>query len=237
MDQPALAGYRLIRYHRRGYGASQRTPGPVTIADLAADVAGLLDHLGVPQAHIAAHSISGLIALQCALDHPARVGSIILMEPALRVRSGGPASQDLSQRMAEGFARYRAGEREGALDGFLTPVFGPGYRALLERVLPGSWAQAVRDADMFFGIEAPEVQRWQFGEAEAARIAVPVLSVVGSESDPAFVEFEELLREWLPRLETERVSGVNHLLQLQSAQPVAEVLAGFLGRHPLNRAG
>ena len=233
MDQPSLARYRLVRYHRRGYAGSTRSAGPVTITDQAADLVGLLDHIGVRRAHIAGHSYGGLIALQLALDRPDLVGSLVLMEPALRVRSGGPASQELSRRMALGFQRYRENDRIGAVDGFLTAVFAPGYRQFLDRVIPGGWEQAVHDADMFFGIEVPELQRWQFGAAEAGRITAPVLSLVGSESDPAFSEIEELLRGWLPQLETTRVQGVNHLLHLKRPQVVAETVATFLAQHPL----
>jgi pimeloyl-ACP methyl ester carboxylesterase len=233
MDQPALAGYRLIRYYRRGYASSSQTAGPVTIGAQAADLIGLLDKLDVRRAHLAGHSYGGLIALQLAMDRPDRVGSLALMEPALRVRSGGPASQDLSRRMALGFQRYREGDRAGAVDGFLTAVFAPGYRQLLDRVIPGGWEQAVNDADMFFSIEVPELQRWQFDATEASRITAPVLSLVGGESDPAFFEIEELLRELFPHLETARVPGVNHLLCLQQPQPVAETLARFFAKHPL----
>jgi pimeloyl-ACP methyl ester carboxylesterase len=233
MDQPALAGHKLLRYHRRGYAGSSRTAGPVSIADQAADLAGLLDNLEIRRAHVVGHSYGGLIALQLALDRPDLVGTIVLMESALRVRSGGPASQDLSRRMAVGFQRYREGDREGAADGFLTPVFGPGYRQILDQLLPGSWEQAVKDADMFFGIEVPELQRWQFGPTEATRITVPVLSMVGGQSDPAFIEMEELLRELLPNLETVRIPKTNHLLCLQEPQPVAEALARFFAKHQL----
>ena len=82
MDQPALVGYRLLRYHRRGYAGSSRTVGPVTIADQAADLAGLLDDVGIRRAHVARHSYGGLIALQLALDRPDLVGTIVLMESA-----------------------------------------------------------------------------------------------------------------------------------------------------------
>jgi len=234
MDQPALRGYRLVRYHRRGYAGSSRTEGPVSIVEQAADLAGLLKYLEVRRAHIAGHSYGGLVTLQLALDRPDLVGSLVLMEPALRVRAGGPASQDLTRRMAQGFQRYREGDREGAVDGFLTAVFGSGYRQVVDRRLPDSWSQAVRDADTFFGIENPQLQRWQFGEAEAGRITAPVLSLVGGESDPAFKEMEQLLREWFPHLETARVPGVNHLLHLQQPRPVAETLAEFFAQHPLS---
>ena len=55
----------------------------------------------------------------------------------------------------------------------------------------------------------------------------------GEESDAAFLEFEELLSGLLPRLETARVPGANHLLCLKQPRPVAESLARFLARHPL----
>jgi pimeloyl-ACP methyl ester carboxylesterase len=233
MDQPALAGYRLVRYRRRGYAGSSRTVGPVTISDKAADLAGLLDDLGILRAHVVGHSYGGLIALQLALDRADLVGTIVLMESALRVRSGGPASQDLSRRMGVGFQRYREGDREGAVDGFLTPVFGPAYRKILDRLLPGSWEQAVNDADMFFGIEVPQLPQWRFGPTEAERITAPVLSMVGSESDPAFFEMEGLLRGLFSNLETIRISKSNHLLCLQQPQAVADGLAQFFAAHPL----
>jgi 3-oxoadipate enol-lactonase len=127
----------------------------------------------------------------------------------------------------------KRGDREGAVDGFLLPVFGQGYRQTLDQLLPGSWKHAVNDADMFFGIEVPELQRWQFGPTEAARISVPVLSMVGGQSDPAFVEMEELLRGLLPNVETARIPRANHLLCLQEPKPVAETLARFFAKHPL----
>ncbi len=236
IDQPALGAYRFVRYHRRGYAGSSRTGGPVTIKDQATDLAGLLDHLGIEVAHIAGHSYGGLIALQLALDHPSLVGSLVLMEPALRTQAGGPASQDLSRRMAQGFQRYRAGDREGAVEGFLDAVFSPGYRKILDRVIPGGWAQGVEDADTFFGVEIPELQRWQFGEAEAELITAPTLSLVGVNSDPAFFEFDEILRVCFPQLESVRVPDVDHMLHIQRPDLVAAAVAEFLVRHPLTKS-
>jgi hypothetical protein len=86
---------------------------------------------------------------------------------------------------------------------------------------------------MFFGIEVPELQHWQFEASEAARISVPALSLVGGQSDPAFFEMQELLKGLLPQLEIVRMAGLNRLLCIQEPQPVAEVLAQFFERHSL----
>jgi pimeloyl-ACP methyl ester carboxylesterase len=233
MDQPALGSYRLIRYHRRGHGGSTHTAGPVSIADQAADLAGLLDHLGVGRAHVAGHSISGLIALQLAADRPDLVGTLVLMEPPLRRHTNGPAVQAMSQRIAVGYQRYGEGDRAGAIDSFLSPLFGQDYREILEHALPDSWAQMVRDADMFFSIESTAMAQWPFGATEAARITIPVLSLVGGESHAGAIEFEQVLRTWFPQLETARAPGVNHMMHLRHPEPVAEKIAEFLARHPL----
>jgi pimeloyl-ACP methyl ester carboxylesterase len=238
MNQPVLTNYRLIRYHRRGYAGSSRADGPVMIPDQAADLAGLLGHLSVGPAHIVGHAYAGWIVAQLALDRPDLVATLVLMEPPLLFRADTPAtqavSQALSQRVAAASQCYREGDREGAVDAADTLRFGPGYRELLERVLPGSWAQAVQDADMFFGIELPAWPQWRFGVAEARRITVPVLSLSGGESDPPASEYERLLQASFPQVETVRVPEVNHLLHLRQPQLVAEALASFLARHPLS---
>ena len=71
---------QLIVYHKRGWVGSTRTPGPVTVAEHAADASALLDHLGIARAHIAGHSSGAAVALQLALDHPEKVHSLLLLK-------------------------------------------------------------------------------------------------------------------------------------------------------------
>src|SRR5438270_11018414 len=83
LQEPRLAGYRLIHYHRVGYAGSSRPAGAVSIADQAAHARALLRSLGIDRAHVVGHSSGGNIALQLALDAPEMVASLTLLEPAL----------------------------------------------------------------------------------------------------------------------------------------------------------
>ena len=84
LAEPLLADrYQLIRYHKRGWVGSTHTPPPVSIGDHAADAAALLNHLGVPRAHIVGHSTGASIGAQLALDHPEKVHTLTMLEPTL----------------------------------------------------------------------------------------------------------------------------------------------------------
>jgi pimeloyl-ACP methyl ester carboxylesterase len=232
--EPALADrYQLIRYHKRGWVGSTHTSPPVSVAEHAADAAAMLDHLGVPRAHVAGHSSGAAVAAQVALDHPGTVHSLTLLELSLlSVPSGGA----FFQAAGPAFEAYEAGEPEKALALFMSVVSGEDWatcHALLDERLPGAVAQAVKDADTFFGIELPALAEWAFGPAQAAAIRCPVLSVLGAETQPLWVEVAEFLRASVPWVEERAIDGVGHLLHVQRSQPVACAMGEFLGRHPM----
>jgi pimeloyl-ACP methyl ester carboxylesterase len=232
MKEPALARFRLIRYHRRGYAGSAR-PGRVTnFYEQAADAAALLEHLGVAKAHVAGHSYGGLTALRLALDSPGRVHTLLLLEPPMLATSLGQAF--FEGPAAPVVAAFRSGDKQRAADLFRDAVGGPNAaRALEERLGPGARDQAARDADTLFGTEFPEVEKGLFAEADAPRIRVPALSVVGEKSDPLFRQSHPMLMQWLPDVEALEIPRAAHFLQVEEPRAVAEGLAAFAAKHPL----
>jgi pimeloyl-ACP methyl ester carboxylesterase len=238
VDELVRAGrHRVVTYRRVGYGRSSRLTGPVSIAQQAAHLGSLMRHLGMERAHLVGHSSGGNIILQLALDAPEVVGSLAVLEPALPVQASG-SERLLSTRafMAPVMERYRAGDKAGAVDGFMQGVTGPGYRGVLDRVLPGAFHEAVASADTFFGQELPAVQQWSFRREDAVRITQPVLAVLGEKSkaqSPIWNARQEVLLTWLPKAEGFVLPGATHLLYLENPREMAEALAAFFARHSL----
>jgi pimeloyl-ACP methyl ester carboxylesterase len=234
LSEPALADrYCLIRYHRRGWAGSAHTAPPVSIADHAADAGGLLDHLGVRRVHVAGHSNSGPVVLQLALDRPEVVHTLTLLEPALFTV---PSADAFFKGAGPSLEAYGAGDHEGAVAGFLSAVTGLDWetcQAVIDEHVPGGIAQTVKDADTLFGIELPAISAWAFGPEQAAAIAQPVLSVLGSETVQLFVEGRPLLHAWFPQVEDSTIEGVGHFLHIQRPQPVAQAMAEFLARNSM----
>lgn len=234
LPEPTLAhGYQLVRYHRRGWVGSTHTPPPVSIATHATDAAALLAHLGVTRAHIAGHSSGAAVGVQLALDHPEAVHTLISLELSLL---SVPSGEAFFQQVGPAFEAYESGDHESALAIFMSVVGGQDWstiRAVLEERVPGAVAQAIKDADTFFGIELPSLGEWGFGPEQAAAIHCPVLSVLGSDTHPLWVEVAAFLRSSLPDIEECTIDGVGHLLHIQRPRPVARAMAAFLRKNPM----
>jgi len=101
--------HRVLTLDLRGHGQSEKPRRPYAIGDLASDVAGLLDHIEAETAHVVGFSHGGTVALQLALDHPDRVGSLVLVNTFARYR---PANLRSVIRLLRRLAFLLAGRME-----------------------------------------------------------------------------------------------------------------------------
>ena len=234
LTEPALAdGYRLLSYHRAGFGGSSSLDRPVDMADHAEHCMLLMRRLGLERAHVVGHSSSAVVALQLALDHPEVVHTLGLFEPA-RPAPATEAQAGFTRDVVQpAVQRYQAGDAAGAVDIWARGVFGPGFEEVLERGLPGARERCIADAAAFFEQELPALQHWQFTQVEADRVTQPVLVVLGENTVPTFPERVDLLLSWLPNGERFELPGATHLLHIQDPRGVADALVSFFARHPL----
>jgi 3-oxoadipate enol-lactonase len=104
--------FDVIAFDHRGVGASTRIGGEITIADMAADAAALLDALEIESAHVLGISMGGMVAQELALASPERVRTLTLG----CTYCGGPGSElsapEVLQRLSEAMM---SGDRERAI--------------------------------------------------------------------------------------------------------------------------
>lgn len=223
MTQPALAGYQLIRFHRRGFAGSDRAPTGHTIMDDAADAIALLQALGINKAHIVGHSYGGAVALQMALDAPDLVHDLVVMEPP--IFDANAPSGVFSQLIAQ----YDSGDAIGAMSNFSRMSYGEDWQSLASRV-PGGPDQVLRDAETVFTSEAQAMMTWGFTEEDASQINQPMVYVTGGGGHGAS---RGQLQEWTPRvMDVIVVPGTTHAMLMEDPAGVADAIADFISRYP-----
>ena len=233
LSQSALNSYRLLAYHRRGYAGSTAIEGPVSVSQQADDCRALMRYLDIPRAHIIGHSFGGAVALQLALESPQFVHTLTLLEPALMI---GDSAAGYRASLQEAMAHFHETDPSVVVDEMLR-VRWPGYRVGLEAVVPGAFGAAVLAASAAFDAELPGLLAWSFDDEQASAIALPVLSVMGGESEalsPRFAEAHRWIIETFPDAEGYVLPGAHHFLQMENPSDMANALAAFYSRHPLS---
>jgi len=81
--------FKVITFDLRGHGQSDKPPGPYSMRLFASDTAGLLQALGIESAYIVGLSLGGGVAFQLAIDAPALVKKLVIVNsaPELIVRT------------------------------------------------------------------------------------------------------------------------------------------------------
>jgi 3-oxoadipate enol-lactonase len=129
------AGFRVLRIDMRGHGGSDPVAGDYTMADLAGDVAAVLDGLSIPRVHYIGLSIGGMLGQAFALAHQDKLISVMWCDTLPASPLGAKAVWD--ERM--GIVR-NANSLEPIGDATMDRWFTPAFKAKN----PKRWQQ-IRD--------------------------------------------------------------------------------------------
>jgi len=152
--------FHVIIPDLRGMGGSEHVSSiePSAWVD---DLAGLLNHLGIDSAHCYGVSLGARVVLRLAVDHPARVRSLILDAPIVANDSAGNAQ----------------------LNSFMTiDNISPERRAAYEKEHGADWATVLRN---YFNIRNdPAVQEYLNLRQLCAGVQAPTLLLRGDRDEP-----------------------------------------------------
>ena len=77
-EGPLARHFDMLAFDQRGLGQSGIPDGPYSMADYAADAAGLLDAVGWDRCAVIGVSFGGMVAQELAVRHPARIERLVL---------------------------------------------------------------------------------------------------------------------------------------------------------------
>ncbi|TDH58837.1 alpha/beta fold hydrolase [Dankookia rubra] len=209
--------YRVIRMDMRGHGLTEATPGPYTMAMLAQDALGLLDSLGIAEAHVGGVSIGGHIALQMAARAPGRVISLMPCDTALEF--GGAANwQDRMDLVAKGGIAAVADATMGrwVLDHSLAS--SKGLKRMLLGTDPAGWlgcAAALRDTSAA-GI--------------AGKVACPTTILVGDRDQSTPLSAAEAIRDAIPGSALVLIPEAAHIPNFEQDHAVTRAVLHHMDR-------
>lgn len=228
--------YDVVVFDRRGTGRSDDPPGPWRAADLARDVRGLMDALGIDRAIVGGASLGGVVAAQFGLDYPDRALALVVGHTVPYLWPLGRAWLEEQIAAAERGEpavvrqpRSYEWEEEGPPTSPASFLEGPLGRLLatLGRGLGTSREAAVRALRVLLDWD----QRPRY--AELRQLDVPTLVIVGGHEPQKTIE---LAYEWHQQFKVSEfriLPDAHHGAARED--PVAWNLAvhGFLRRHGL----
>jgi 3-oxoadipate enol-lactonase len=219
------AGYRVVTPDLRGYGESTVVPGITTLDVFAADIAGLLDHLGLDRVVLGGLSMGGQIVMEFYRQFPGRVAALVLADTfaAADTAEGRAARNAMADRMlAEG------------MDGYATEVIGKMIAPYNVTALPDVAAHVL---GMMRGTAPAGAAAALRGRAQRpdyrdllAQVSVPALVVVGTDDEYTPVGDAEYMHERLPDSALTVIEGAAHMPNLERPAEFNAALCKFLDR-------
>lgn len=209
---PLLAADRqVIALEQQGHGRTADVARDITLATLAGDVVGLLDHLGLARADVLGFSLGGATALETAVRYPERVGRLVLVSVATRADGFHEEIRD-PDLWATSTRMPTEADFAAMLDAYatLSPA-GTTFEGVSAKVQP------------IVGAE----ENWS--PATLATVRARTLVMIG-DHDFVPVEHAERTRDAIPDAQLAVMPGATHALTRDAADVVAPIVRRFLAR-------
>jgi 3-oxoadipate enol-lactonase len=223
---PFARKYRVINMDNRDAGDSALGTEPYNIADMAGDVAGVIQNLKLGPTHLVGISLGGLISMELAILHSELVGKLVLVS----THTGGKSFIQPPPEILGLLGRNEAEDIETRTRRVYTAIAGKGYMDAHPEVLD----QAVKNAIAKpMSVESYQRQLGAGMMYDASdrldKISVPTL-VIHGEDDPLIpYPNGKYLAAHIKGARLSTYPGVGHLPIIEAADRLNREVIEFLG--------
>ena len=226
---PALAAeFDVIALDNRGAGQSDAPDRRFTVVDMADDVVGLMDELGVRTAHICGASMGGMIAQELALRHPERVLTLqlhcttagvdgygrLVIDNFLRVKSRGDTEEFVHFTLPWLLSRKTFADNPAFIEAWIQRALDYPFQTSL--VGMSRQGEAIRGHDT---------------QARLSGLRVPTLITTGTDDILVPPSASEQLHTLIPGSELRRIPDAGHMHFIEQASSFNETSLEFLRKH------
>ncbi len=205
--------FDLILPDLRGFGKSTTVDSPYTMDNLASDVAGLLDHLGIQKTAIVGHSMGGYVALAFVRLYPERVSGLGLVssqvvdDPPERKEARYKSAADVAEKGISGVVETMRTKFTS------DPRLQAFARETMEKQQPAAYIGALKAM-----AERPD------STSLLASFKFPVVLVHGDADALIPIDRAREVKAALPQAHYLELEGVGHMPMMEAKEKTAEVL-------------
>ena len=205
--------FDVITPDLRGFGQSTTVETPYTISDMAADLAGLLDHLKIEKVALAGHSMGGYVALAFAKKYPQRVSGLGLVSS--QAVADSPEGKDRRYKTAADVAQKGVSVVAEAM----TPKLSADMRvqAFVRAVIEQQTPSAVIGALKAMAEREDLI-------SHLSSVTFPVVLVHGNADVLIPIERSKEIKAILPSTKFVELQGAGHMPMMELAKETAKEL-------------
>lgn len=229
VDELVAAGYRAIAVDLPGFGRSDRRPGDYSLAGLAAHLIELLDARDIGRADVIAHSWGCSIALRLALDHPERVGRVVLAS-AWVYEEQLPPFFLWARARGVGEALFTLFYRERAADRYELSWYDP-ERFVTQEAIDAVERSLGRPGTVRAALAAARGQRYAEVQGRYPEVTAEALLIWGRQDAVSSVDVGARLEQDLPNSRLVVLERCGHIPMIERRGRFQNLVIDFLGRH------
>jgi 3-oxoadipate enol-lactonase len=211
----------------RGHGKTDKDGGSFSMEDLADDVVGLWDHIGVEKSHFVGSSLGAMVGLALALDHADRLSSLTFMasQGALPPeRIGASRANIAAMRASDATSQTTmADEADALMDRLLfdhNESTNPARFTLLRQILG--------DTTLFGQARAYEAILAMNYDNRLDEICTPTLVLAGAQDNSTTPERMQMYKDGITGAQMELLQDAGHFPNLEQPNAFNATLKTFL---------